>query len=271
MKKIVIFSDLHYAPERPINNGSKIERKLVEYAEPLIKELTNKINSEIKPDLVISLGDLIEDFKDHDKDITNFNYIWNELKSIKPKFYSCVGNHELRSMISRNEIEQIMGYKHSTFSVNIEGIHIIILGTDVNNNFSTNTGGILKTRFISDEDMNWIREDLKRNNLPVIICLHFGVAEDDMKENWWFESCPEHALLANRKELKDIIKNDGNVLAVFSGHQHWTKHIIEDKVSYHIVGSLTEDMYNNGIPDGVYFIVEVDGRKINVIEQHIRL
>lgn len=28
MKKMVIFSDLHYAPEKPINNGSIIERKL---------------------------------------------------------------------------------------------------------------------------------------------------------------------------------------------------------------------------------------------------
>ena len=38
--KIVFFSDLHYAPERPINNGSIIERKLTEYAEPLLKKLT---------------------------------------------------------------------------------------------------------------------------------------------------------------------------------------------------------------------------------------
>ena len=29
MSRIVIFSDLHYAPEKPINNGSKIERKLM--------------------------------------------------------------------------------------------------------------------------------------------------------------------------------------------------------------------------------------------------
>ena len=28
-KKIVIFSDLHYAPEKPIKNGSIIERKLI--------------------------------------------------------------------------------------------------------------------------------------------------------------------------------------------------------------------------------------------------
>lgn len=271
MKRIVIFSDLHYAPEKPINNGSKIDRKLMEYAESLLKKLTNKINSEIKPDLTLNLGDLVEDFNDHNKDIINLNYIWDKLKNIEGRFYSCIGNHDLRSMSSRNEVEKIMGYEHSTFSFNIEGMHIVILGTYVNNDLGTAAGGIFKTQFISKEDLNWLKEDLEKNSLPTIVCLHFGVAEDDMKGNWWFESCPEHALLGNRKELKEIIKNDKNILAVFSGHQHWTKHIIEDGVSYYVVGSMTENINNDGIPDGVYFIVEFDGEKINVIEEHIRL
>ena len=79
--KIVIFSDAHYAPERPINNGSNIERKLTQYSIPLLHKLIDKINNEIKPDIVISLGDLIEDFNDHDKDIINLNFIWKFLNS----------------------------------------------------------------------------------------------------------------------------------------------------------------------------------------------
>ena len=51
MSKIVFFSDLHYAPELPINNGSRIERKLMWYAEPMLEQITNKINNEIKPDI----------------------------------------------------------------------------------------------------------------------------------------------------------------------------------------------------------------------------
>lgn len=271
MTKIVIFSDLHYAPERPINNGSIIERKLMEYAEPLLEELIKQINTEIKPDLTLNLGDLVEDFNDHDKDIINLNYIWNKFKNIKSPFYSCIGNHDLRSMSSRNEVEEIMGYNHSTFSFNVNGIHIVLLGTYVNNQLGTASGGIFKTQFISNEDMIWLKEDLNNNKLPTIICLHFGVAEDDMKGNWWFEPNPEHALLGNRKELKEILKNDKNILAVFSGHQHWTKTIIEDNIPYYILGSMTENINDDGIPDGVYFIVEIDGEKLNVIEKHIRL
>ncbi len=271
MTKIVIFSDLHYAPEKPINNGSIIERKLIEYAEPLLEELTKQINTEIKPDVALCLGDLVEDFNDHDKDIINLKYIWNKFKNIKSPFYSCIGNHDLRSMSSRKEVEEIMGYHHSTFSVDINGIHIVLLGTDVNNEIETACGGILKAKFISDEDMIWLEKDLNQNKRPTILCLHFGVAEDDMKGNWWFESNPEHALLGNRKELKEILKNNENILAVFSGHQHWTKRIIEDNIPYYVLGSLTENIKEDGIPDGVYFIVEIDGKKINITEKHIKV
>ena len=141
----------------------------------------------------------------------------------------------------------------------------------MNNEIDTSSGGILKTQFISSEDMIWLKEDLKLNKLPTILCVHFGVAEDDMRGNWWFESNPEHALLGNRKELKEILKNNKNILAVFSGHQHWTKTIVEDNIPYYILGSMTENINDNGIPDGVYFIVEVDGKKLNIIEKHIRL
>lgn len=271
MGKIVMFSDLHYAPEKSINDSSGTDRKLIEHSEALLEKLTYEINNVIKPDLVLNLGDLVEDFNDHDKDIANLNYIWKKLKKINPPFYSCIGNHDMCSMTSRNEVERIMEYDYSTFSFDISGMHVIMLGTNINNELGTDDGGILKTQFISNEDFEWLEKDLRNNKLPTIICLHFGVAEDDMKGNWWFESCPETALLGNRKELKQIIKQHSNILAVFSGHQHWTKHLIEEGISYYVLGSMTENINNDGIPDGVYFVIEFDNEKIEVIEQHIRL
>jgi len=267
--KIVIFSDLHYAPEKPINNGSKIERKLMEYAIPLLNQIIYKINDTIKPDITINLGDLVEDFNDHDKDIENLNFIWNIFKDIKVPFYSLAGNHDLRSMESREEVENIMSYKHSTYSIDIKGYHFVFLGLNVNTNIGDAEGGILKTQFISYEDMKWLKKDLEQNILPCIVLNHFGIAEDDMKDNWWFEKCPEYALLGNRKELKEILKNDRNLLAVFSGHQHWTKTITEDGITYYILGSMTENINNDGIPDGVYFEVNLEDRKIDVKEKHL--
>lgn len=132
--KIVIFSDIHYAPEKPIKSWSNTERKLTQYAIPLLEKLIDKIDNEIKPDIAINLGDLVEDFNNHDKDIINLNFIWKFLKNIKIPFYSVTGNHDLRSMNSRIEVEKIMGYKHSTFSIDMRGYHFIFLGLDVNTN-----------------------------------------------------------------------------------------------------------------------------------------
>lgn len=269
--KIVIFSDLHYAPEKPINNAPNMERKLTQYAKPLLEKLIDTVNHKIFPDLIINLGDLIQDYNDKDKDIILLDYIWNEFKKFQGKFYSCIGNHDLHSMSSRKEVEKIMGYKHSTFSFDIHQMHIVILGTYVDNDKGTESGGIIKTQFIEKEDLTWLEEDLNNNNLPTIICTHFGIAEDNMKGNWWFENCPKKALLGNRKELKAIFKKHKNILAVFSGHQHWTKHLIEDEISYYVLGSMTENINHDGIPDGVYFIVEFDGKNLKITKEHIRL
>lgn len=274
--KLILFSDLHYLPKEQIISGSKAEiRKLVDSAEPLLDKLIHKVNTSIHPDVVISLGDLIEDCRNHDNDIVNLKYIWNILKKIEPPFYSITGNHDLRTMQSRKEVEEVMEYTHSTFSKDINGYHLVFLGLDLNSNLGKNLslseGGIIKTHFLSNNDLEWLSNDLKQNKLPSLVFIHYGVAEDTMEGNWWFEKCPNYALLGNRKELKEILKEDTNLLAVFSGHQHWSKKIIEDGIPYYIIGSLTENINMDGIPDGVYFEIDINGEDLTVNEYHLKL
>lgn len=269
--KMVVFSDLHYAPEKPVNNGSIIDRKLTEQALPLLDKLICKINTEIKPDVVINLGDLVEDFNDKEKDLINLDYIWKKLKQIQFPFYSAIGNHDLRSMDAREEVENVLGYSHSTFSFDINGYHFVMLGLDLDLSKGREYGGIFKTNNISKEDLIWLKVDLDKNNLPCLVFTHFGIAEDDMVGNWWFEKNPSHALLGNRKELKDILKKDKNLIAVFSGHQHWTKFNSEDGINYCVIGSMTENINDDGNADGVYFIVKLKDKNMSVLENHIRL
>jgi len=280
--KLVIFSDIHYADEIPSPTDSsttikrdegflETEKKLIHLAVPVLNKLIDKINNEIKPDVAINLGDLIEDFDNREQDIDNLKYIWSLLKNIDAQFYSVAGNHDLRSMHSRKEVEDIMGYNHSTYSVDINGYHLVFIGNDIREEYGNFEGGIFKTQFISEEDLKWLEKDLKQNNLPSLIFTHFGVAEDEMKGNWWFENLPEAALLGNRNDLKKILKQDKNLLGVFSGHQHWTKRITEDGIDYHVIGALIENINNDGIPDGVYFEVELEGHNIKVSKNHVKL
>ena len=268
--KLVVFSDIHYLDERPEKVDFNLSRKLTQYSIEVINKLIDKINTD-KPDISICLGDLIEDTFDHDKDIVNFTYIWGKLKNIQIPFYSVIGNHDLRTMNSRQELEKIMEYENATFSFDLKGYHFIILTTDIREDLGGNDGGIYKAQCMSQKEINWLKEDLVKNKLPCIIFTHFGLAEDRQIGNYWFEKKPEDGLMNNRQEVKEIIKLDDNVIAIFNGHQHWTKQIIEDGKSYYVVGSLTDNIDMLGIPDGIYLEIELEDRNIKIKEKHIKV
>ena len=268
--RLVIFSDIHYLDKRPEKLNFNLSRKLTQYSVEIVDKLINKINKE-KPDVSICLGDLIEDKFNHDKDKENYTYIWNKLKNIQVPFYSVIGNHDLRTMNSREELEKIMGYENATFSFNLKGYHFVILTTDIREDLGGNDGGVYKAQCMSKKDIKWLKKDLDKNELPCVIFTHFGLAEDKQIGNYWFEKKPEDGLMYNRKEIKNIIKNNNHVIAIFNGHQHWTKQLKEDGKNYYIVGSLTENIDMKGIPDGVYLEVELEDKNVKIKENHIKL
>ena len=184
--KLIIFSDIHYLDKRPEELDFNLTRKLTQYSVKIIEKLIDKINEEI-PDVSICLGDLIEDTFNHDKDIINYTYIWNKLKNIQTPFYSVIVNHDLRTMSSRKELEKIMDYKNATFSFDLNGYHFIILTTDIREDLGGNDGGIYKAQCMSEKEINWLKGDLVKNNLPCVIFTHFGLAEDKQIGNYWFE------------------------------------------------------------------------------------
>lgn len=258
--KIVIFSDLHYMPE---DRRTGEDKKLTYYAEDILKKLINKVNNEIKPDFVVNLGDLIENIGDNTEDKSNYKYIYNKFNNFSCPVYSITGNHDLEIVDSREELEELIDYKNFTYSFDFNGFHFVFLSLDKNEKS--------ETRSISNNDISWLKKDLDKNKLPCVIFNHFGIAEDVMKNHWYFSDKSEEALLENRKEIKQIINNNTNILAVFSGHQHWTKKLVEEDINYYILGSMTENINNDFIPDGVYFIVDLDQNNIKVTEHHISM
>ena len=92
-----------------------------------------------------------------------------------------------------------------------------------------------------------------------------------MEGNFWFSHDKEQALLANRKELKRILKTNKNIIDIISSHQHWIKRIKEDGLDYYVVGSITENINNDGIPDGLYLEVEINENKMKGKEKHLNL
>jgi len=232
-----------------------------------LKKLVAKIN-DIKPDLVVNLGDTIEDLRDVEADTRNLQHVWKLLSGIKSRFYCVPGNHDMLTL-SRRQFLDIIGYETSTFSVDIGGYHFVFLGLD--DKETTMTTGYKMKMTISQSDIGWLENDIKQNKLPSIVFTHFALADDDMKGNFWFDREPQRieAFLDNRDQIKRVLKTDKNLLGVFSGHQHWTKTIIEDGISYHVVGSLTENLKGDGKPDGVWLEVDILDKVLKIKQNNL--
>ena len=223
--KICVFSDIDYVDEKP---EWKVNRKLVEYAEPLTDKIIDKVNNEIRPDICVNLGDMIQASKNKEKDLANLEYIWKKLQGFNVPFYTLIGNHELKSVENNKEIMDVLGYENATYGVDVNGYHLLFIGTDVNEEDEK-----YRTQYISDKDLAWIAEDLDANSdKKVIVFSHFGIAEDEMKGNFYYDKNPEGGMIINREKLKEILHKHKNILSVFCGHQHWTKAIRENGVAY---------------------------------------
>lgn len=265
MIKLCIFADIHYIDKIP---NLPVKRKLMEYADELTRNLIDKINNEIKPDMVICLGDMIQASNDINTDKENIKYILNLFKKINKPYYIVLGNHELKSVKNNKEILDLIGYKSATYSLDVDDYHFVFVGTDINAEDK-----VCRTQYISENDLEWLKNDLEVNkDKKIIVFSHFGIAEDtNIKENFWcYSEDGENLMLRNRTKLKELMENK-NIVAVFCGHQHWTKNVEENRINYYMLGSLTENINEDGIPDGVYFEVEIEKDNINVIEKHLHI
>ena len=268
--KVIVFSDLHYGATSNVSNIFS-KRKSGHLSMVVGESLVKRIN-EINSDIVVNLGDTIEssifhsnefgtvsesDFKNIEKnDKKDLSEIMGVLNKIKAPLFSVIGNHELVA-IERNEVSKIMGHKKPTFSINLNDHHFVFLG-------------VAKGRILPAEDLMWLEKDIKGNKFPSLYFIHYGVAEDDMQGNWWSENNKNfNPLLENRDELKKILKTDKNLLGVFCGHQHWTKTIVEDGITYFVIGSLVEDMLGDGKPEGIFLEVDIKKGALHAITRKL--
>ena len=256
--KFAIINDIHSGPsDSGFKNG--IQRKLTFEAERLVKEFVEEMNAQEHPEFVINLGDFIEDVNLRDTDIQYFQKTYKMLSHLKMPVYSLIGNHDVRTL-SEEDIAKMLGYEKMYYSFDAGNYHLIALSFIMTGDHTHDLSDIKAE--IPSEQMKWLKADLAKTNKPVIVFIHYGLAEDDMKGNFWFESEPEYALLENRAAVRTILEESGKVKAVLSGHQHWNRMKVQNNIPYFVVTSLIENFRNDGTPTEAHTIVTLDEEKI---------
>lgn len=248
--KFAILADIHFGPECYYKG---VLRKMNRDVKIYLDEFVRKMNSNVKPEFVVCLGDLIEDDNETD-DKENIAYIVKALAKSECPVYYIAGNHELKN-ISENELVKLFHQKSLYYSFDSGGFHFIIL-------FSKELDD--RTSLITDEQIAWLEKDLDKTSKKSIVFVHHGLADQDLQGNPWFEGRPENCLVANRKEIRNIFFASKKVIAVFSGHLHWDKQDIHDQISYFTIQSLVENEEDKGIASETHAIVNIVGDKIDV-------
>jgi predicted phosphodiesterase len=252
--KFGLVTDIHYA-----NRQTKGSR----YYKHSIAKLTDAITIFNKKnlDLLIELGDLKDEGNPPEKHetITFLIEIENILNNFDGPIYHVLGNHDMDSISKKDFLNHITNYDQyiskNYYSFILNEIKFIVLDANFNQDGSDYNAGNFDWTYslIPEHQKYWLQNELKDNNLPVIIFIHQLLDA--------FSGVSKLVCVNNADEIVKIIENNNNVLAVFQGHHHEGNYSFRNGIHYFTMKAMVE----GSLPDNNSFaIIEID-EDLNII------
>jgi predicted phosphodiesterase len=245
MIRFGMISDVHYA------NRESAGTRFYKQSLGKVQEAIERMNQE-KLDFAIELGD----FKDQDavpNEANTLKYL-ADIESVFQKFkgptYHVLGNHDTDGISKQQFLERVentgIPKTESYYSFGRKGIHFLVLDGDFtkegkaydHGNFSWDDASV------PEEEIDWLKADLKLNKLPVIVFIHQML--DDSKD--------VKQAVQNAAEVRQILEQSGNVLCVFQGHVHEERYNLINGIHYYSVNAVVD---GDGPENSAYMIVDI--------------
>lgn len=240
-----MLSDIHYA-ERDVEGTRFYRQSLAK-----VKEFTDVMNK-VKVNFVIELGD----FKDQDPvpdEIKTLKYL-TDIESVFRQFngptYHVLGNHDMDGISKEQFLNRVLNTavpaSRSYYSFNQNDFHFIVLDGNFTKEGKEYDHGNFEwdDAFIPSDQVNWLKEDLKLNQFPVIVFIHQML--DDTKG---MSHC-----VKNAAEIREILEQAGKVLCVFQGHVHEERYSLINHIHYYSLYAVVD---NSGVENNSYMIVDL--------------
>jgi predicted phosphodiesterase len=157
-------------------------------------------------DFIIQLGDFCEPREEN----AVFMEIWDSYPGSK---YHVLGNHDLDfgdGSTTRDVMKKFYKLENTYYSYDVSGFHFIVL--DGNEKDPGNKSGY--PRYIGEKQRKWLKEDLEKTELPVIVFSHQALGF--LKESG----------ITNDAEIRSIFEMENKrvgskkVLSCINGHTH---------------------------------------------------
>ncbi|MDD5265332.1 MAG: metallophosphoesterase [Candidatus Bipolaricaulis sp.] len=138
--------------------------------------------------------------------------------------YHVLGNHDVYNL-DKATLRKILGIERTYYSFDVRGVHFVVLdvqyaedGTDLARTYTGVAG------FVPPAELEWLREDLAASDHATIVFVHQML--DAYVEAWG------RPLVANQPEVQAVLSADGDVAAVFQGHDHTFRRTEVDGIEY---------------------------------------
>jgi len=251
--RFALISDVHLGPQA--SHQGKL-RKLTHLSEELISAFVRRMQSELNPDLVINLGDVLEDEStalDHER----YERFVSMLREIGKPVLHVAGNHDTINLTPEQLCAIWGNSSEPTYSRDHGGVHFAVLRT------IEHRGRLVE---LPEDQIRWLEADLSSTSLPSIVLMHHPASEMRLEGNRWFEKYPHLCRVVERRALRKVIEQSGKVLAVFNGHVHWNHLDIIAGIPYITLQSLIENLDDDapGRAAAAYAVCDLDERRLTV-------
>jgi 3',5'-cyclic AMP phosphodiesterase CpdA len=251
--RFALISDVHFGP--PASFAGKL-RKLSHEAASLTERFVKRMNEVERPQLVVNLGDVIED-ENREADLGNYRRFVDILGRLDAPVLHVAGNHDF---VHLSEADLRALWKHEGalyYSRDLGGVHFSILHTIETKDVAVR---------LPDEQLDWLRSDLGRAEPPCVVLMHHPASEMRLTGNRWFEKAPHICRIAERRKLRAVIESSAKVVAAFNGHVHWNHLDVIAGIPYVTLQSLIENLDEDapGRAAAAWAVCDLSEHRLNV-------
>ena len=246
-------TDLHFGPAA--YHDGKL-RKLTHRAAELTRGVVRTMNEVIRPDLLVNLGDDIED-ESREADLTRYGECQAILRTARAELVNVAGNHDTIHL-NRDDLARIWRHEGQLFyALDRGGFHLVVLHTIERRDVDVR---------IPHAQLEWLKDDLARTTLPAVVLMHHPAGEQDLSDSFWFAGVPQLALVKERAALRQILEESGKVRVVFNGHVHRNHLDVIRGIPYVTIQSLVENLDADapGRPAAAHAFARFDGTRCTV-------
>jgi 3',5'-cyclic-AMP phosphodiesterase len=226
---IGIVTDLHFGPEARFQGKL---RKMTHQAGDLARDFVRQMNDEVRPDLVVNLGDDIED-ESPETDLARYGECQAILRGVRAPLVNVAGNHDLVNL-NREDLSRFWGRSGPLYyAFDHAGWHFVVLHTIEKHDVEIR---------VPEPQLDWLRADLAQGDAKTVVLMHHSASEQSLDDSRWWPGRSHLALVRERAELRRIFEGSRRVRLVVNGHLHWNHLDLIAGIPYVTLQSLIENI-----------------------------